>query len=515
MAFIVLLCFMLISTSHAIQTEKENSSVLSMKESIDLSSFFKDDWSIIENYTWSFMRYDHYEPSLHFEKIDVPTPTVGSILIPANMMSKDVCETALQIFRDSKIETLHAFDKYDCESMIHTMDAFFKSNDEWHTDSSFNCRKESAVEMNVLGDICFKADLVGECYSQASFNTAVLRLCGFSAEEVFTVGIQGESGGHGVNIINVDDDWFVFDSTFAPYVRKGMRDSVIFPLYYRSPISDYIVFLENDKYLINFGTLFPEYSPTMINPYNNMDASSLTSIIDHILPLFNNSYLGKSQWNISEFIEQARPHPLMKPIEIPYTVNDAVGKSLHEKTDSLITLITNFVSDQLDTKVINQYDKSRYALGSLAVEYPQAYANAAKLAAWTSKLGTTFDRSLTKMDVYLTNFLIQSTIQTKQIVPNNCVAYSDLLYLRHAGSTIDKAVLAYGTLRNMKKDGDFWSPDDIQILITKDNQGHLAVKLNNNWNYLSFIKGNSISNTSPLEIIMAFNELEYTTSWKN
>ena len=119
------------------------------------------------------------------------------------------------------------------------------------------------------------------------------------------------------------------------------------------------------------------------------------------------------------------------------------------------------------------------------------------------------------MDVYLTNFLIQSTIQTKQIVPNNCVAYSDLLYLRHAGSTIDKAVLAYGTLRNMKKDGDFWSPDDIQILITKDNQGHLAVKLNNNWNYLSFIKGNSISNTSPLEIIMAFNELEYTTSWKN
>jgi hypothetical protein len=512
LAFI--LFFTVISTSYAIPTENEYALASTMNKTSNSSFLFLDDKSIIENYTWAFMRYDHYEPSLNFEKIDIPTPTVGSILVPANMMSEEICKTALQIYHDSKLETFHALDEYDCKCMIHTMDAFFKTTDEWNTDSSFNYRKESAVEMNALGDICFKADLVGECYAQASFNTAVLRLCGFSAEEVFTIAIQGESGGHAVNIVMVDDEWYVFDSTFAPYVRKGMRDSVIFPIYYRSPITDYIILLENDKYLINFGTLFSEYIPTMKDPYNNMDADCLTDIIGNIRPIFNYSYLGKTKWNISDFIEQASPHPLMKTVEIPYTVKDAVGNNLIEKTDSLVALIKNFVSNQLDYEVINQYDKSRYALGYLDVEYPQVYAKAAKLAAWTSKFGIILDLSIAKMDIYLTLVWLQSTIRTKQIVPNNCIAYPDLLYIRHAGSTIDKAILAYGTLCNMKKDTDFWSADDLYVLITDDYKGYLAVNLNKDWKYLSFEKGILLSDTPPPNVTMVFNEIESTDTWE-
>ncbi|UCB59319.1 MAG: hypothetical protein JSV67_03230 [Thermoplasmatales archaeon] len=118
------------------------------------------------------------------------------------------------------------------------------------------------------------------------------------------------------------------------------------------------------------------------------------------------------------------------------------------------------------------------------------------------------------MDIYLTLVWLQSTIRTKQIVPNNCIAYPDLLYIRHAGSTIDKAILAYGTLCNMKKDTDFWSADDLYVLITDDYKGYLAVNLNKDWKYLSFEKGILLSNTTPPNVTMVFNEIESTDTWE-
>ena len=494
------------STTYADYSNNEHIPASNSSEASDSLVLLSNNASIIENYTWALMRYDHFEPSKNFEIIDIPTPTTGTILIPANMMSKEVCLAALQIQKDSKIETLHALDEYDIECMIHTADAFFKGNDEWHTDASFNFRKESALEMKALGDICFKADLVGECYAQASFNTAVLRLCGFSAEEVFTIGIQGEIGGHAVTIVQVDGEWCVFDSTYAPYVRNGMRDSLIFSKYYRSPITDYIVFIENDKYLINFGTLYPQYVPTLKNPYNNMDLNLLADLMEKICPLFNNSFLGKPNWNISNFIEHASPHPLMKSVAIPFTVEDAIGSHIEEKSDSLALMIKEFIYQQSTDETQHQYDKSCYALGLLTVEYPQVYANAAKLAAWTSKFGSMFDRISVRMDVINTGFWIRASIMNKPISPDDCVAYPDLLYLRHAGSSVDKAVLAYGTLRNMKKDADFWQPDDLLIIITDKNEGFLAVKINGEFKYLNFEKGSMIQSDPPADIYLSFNE---------
>ncbi len=114
----------------------------------------------------------------------------------------------------------------------------------------------------------------------------------------------------------------------------------------------------------------------------------------------------------------------------------------------------------------------------------------------------------------MTSFWIRTTILNKQVVPDDCVAYSDLLYLRHAGSSVDKAVLAYGTLRNMEKDNDFWSADDLYVLITDDNQGYLAVNLNDDWKYLNFEGGKAISDDSPGNVDMVFNEVEYLHSWE-
>ena len=469
--------------------------------------------SIIDNFTWCVMRYDFNQNSENHGDIFVPTPSAGTVLIPANMMSTEICQAAVTVFRDSKMETLNAFDEYMSSRILHTSSAFTNGEDEWNTESCYNFRKESAVEMNALGSVCLRADLVGECYAQASFNTAVLRLAGFSAEEVFTVGIQSYQGGHGVNVVHVDGQWYVLDSTYAQYVRMGMRDSIIFEKYFSPPITDYLIFLENDKYMINFGTLHPQYIPTMKDPYLNMDAEKLENIINEILPLFNYSSLGKQQWSFDSFVENATPHPLMKTVAVPYTVKDATGTTIEEKTIDLSNRCRDFICNQDDKNLQDQYDKSCYALGLLFVDYPQVYANSAKLAAWTSWYGIERDMNIPLLDVIMTSFYPRVTMRTKQIVPDGCVAYSDLLYLRHAGSTIDKAVLSYGTLRNMQKESDFWQPDDLFVLITDDDQGYLAVKVINDWLYLSFDGTGLLQKSAPEGITMAFNEVDYYHEW--
>jgi hypothetical protein len=367
--------------------------------------------------------------------------------------------------------------------------------------------------MSTLGEICFKADLVGECTSQATLNTAVLRLCGFSAEEVFTIGIQGERGGHAVNVVQVDGQWYVFDSTYAPYVKKGNCDSLIFTPYLSPPLTDYITFLENDKYLIIFGSMHAEYVPALSEPCSNMNATLLSDLIGDIRPLFNHSFLGANQWNLSEFLDIAQPHPLKIGIELPYTVDDAFGDTLEEQTDSLLTIIRSFVSNQSSEKQQDQYTKSRYAYGFLSVDYPQAYANAARLAAWTSTFAKILDRPSPKMDMHLTSLWVRNIIRNKQIVEEGCIAYPDLLYLRHAGSSVDKASLAYGTLRNMKRDDEFWPVDDLYIIITENYEGHLAVSLQDDWHFLNFERGRMIRNNPPNQIRMVFNEKQFYDTW--
>lgn len=509
-AIFLLLFFLFGTSSLCIADQYKHDSVLTMINLYPTSQRVSNDiLSVIQNYTWTVMRYDHILPSENFEDIGIPTPTVGTILIPANMMNSEVCRAALTVYRDSKIQTLKALDEYDSKNMIHTSRAFINGEDEWHTESCYNYRKESAAEMCVLGDVCLKADLVGECYAQASFNTAILRLCGFSANEVFTISIQGLGGGHAVNIVNVDGRWYVFDSTYAHYVRIGMRDSIIFERYYRPPITDYITTLENDKYLINFGNLYQEYIPTLVDPYSNMNPGLLIDIIENIRPLFNNSFLGESKWDINSFIENSTPNPWMKTVAVPFTVADAEGDSIEEKTESLVMMNKDFIIAQNDEKNQNQYDKSLYALGLLSVDYPQAYANAAKLAAWTSKFGMDLDMSTAGFDIFMTSLWIRATVLNKQIIEEDCCAYSDLLYLRHAGSSVDKAILAYGMLRNMRKDNDFWQHSDLYVIITDDYEGFLAVKKTDDWEYLNFGRGKIIHKDPPKNLLMSFNEIEY------
>jgi len=466
----------------------------------------------IDEYTWSVLRYDCEVPSENFGTIHVPKPSHGSILVPANMMSIVLCRATVTVYHEDKMETLWALEDFDVESMIHTSIAFTPGENEWNSPSIGAFRKESATEMAILGERSgtYGYNLVGDCYAQAAFNTAVLRLCGFSAEEVFTVAIHG----HAVNIVKIKEKWYAFDSGYGVAVDSGDWESLIFELY-DPPRSKSICFLENDKYFINFGyNLGGVTPPHFLNLYSNINPNILVDIVDHIVPLFNNSALGIPPVEIEDFLENATECPWMATVAVPYTVKNATGSTIDEKAKSLCTLNKEFIFNQTGGEILNQYDRSIYCTGLLKVEYPQAYANAARYAARTSWNAIEKDTDFPFLDCLSSAFRLRLFAFNREIMLQGCVAFSDLLYIRRAGSSADKAVLAYGTLRNMEKNGELWQPENLYILITEDFYGYLAVENSFGWLYLNFDRGRFIRINPPENVIMAFNEIECLPSWE-
>jgi hypothetical protein len=469
-------------------------------------SFNVNDSELINEFTWAIIRGD-FSVESKFGTIKVPKPSEGTVLIPGNMMSEYVCKVAISIYNEDKMKTLEALENYAVDNMIHCDPAFIKDYNEWNSPTIENYRKNSADEMAILGQICLKGNIIGDCYSQTCLITSILRLCGFPPEEIFTILITG----HALNIVKINEKWYIFDSNFARSVKYGFRDTLILESYEPS-LPKRIFGLENDKYYVNFGNANDHF----YDPYSNMNPELLIEIANIIAPMFNDSKFSHWEWDlkdIDDFIDEAIPIPEMKKIEVPYSVEDAQGSTIEEKTESLKQMITSFIIDQTNDEIPNQYDRSLYVMGFSSVDYPQAYANAAKYAGWTSFFGESLDSSTPKFDYLKTVIWIRSLTLNRQIMPYGCVAFSDLPYIRHAGSSIDQAIMAYGTLRNMHKDSDFWQPEDLFVLITEDDIGYLTVNIDDNWYYLNFENGSLVTKDKPNNIILAFNEEIKMDEW--
>lgn len=466
-------------------------------------SFFYNESELIDEFTWSVMRYDHVGESENFGTISMPKPSPGMILVPTNMMSIDVCKVAVSIYHENKMNILSALEKYDLDHMAVGLPLIFYRM--FASSYSMPCygQKSSVQEMKSLAERMFWADLVGDCYSQSAFNTAILRLCGFSPEEVFTLLMPG----HAVSVVQVEGQWYVFDSVQAQFSNTAIYEK------YQMPAQEIIYWLENDKYFINFGTPYSEIFPYQDTPYSNIDSNMTIDITEGILSIFNNSVLGGKAWNINNFIEEAIPCPEIISLEVPNNVEDAQGSTIEERAQSLLELNKAFIKSQTGGDTPNQYDRSYYALGDLSVEYPQAYANAARYATWTSWLSNFFDSIFQSIDYLKTYIWIKILIEPQQTLDDGFVAFSDFSYIRQAGSSIDQAIAAYGSLRNMNKRNNFWQPEELYVILTENSKGYLAVNIRDSWIYLNFGRGRLLNRKPPDNIRKAFNEIDFINNW--
>jgi hypothetical protein len=472
------------------------------------SSFVNDtSTSLIDEFTWAIMKYDCNWPSDNFGLAEMPTPDPGTILCPADMMSPEACRLAVSVYDTDKMRSLEALETYALNNMrlpfyaSHPLFTIVFSNiaATTHLVPVFGIQKNSVDEMKLLGDIVPKATFVGDCYSQAVLNTAVLRLCGFSAEDVFTVLIPM----HAVTIVQIGERWYVFDSVAGQESGKAIYDSYILP-----PFMQTIYALENDKYFINFGRGKSDVKPYLDTLFSNIDSHILSGLLAKILSLFSNATLGSQKIGIDDFVEQAVPCPEILTVAIPYTVDDVSGSTIEEKADALASLIQVFVSSNTGGDNPNQYDRSLYSHGVLSVKYPQAYVNAAKYGSWTSWFARVFDVQTPNQDIQRVINGINFCIKNRKEDTGPLVYFSDFLYRIREGSSIDKAIVAYGTLRNMKKEDNYWCPQELYVMVSENDDGYLAVNSTMGWRYLDFSNSGIILVDSPDNIKLTFNERE-------
>jgi len=523
------------------------------------------DKEIIDEYTWSVIKYSDWLPNtVNSEIIYISNPTYGPLLVLTDFMSPDLCKVALEVYSENEdgslneTNTLNKLVNYVNESVVHysviDVDVIFNnSRDLWDSPAVENTGKKiSAQEMAALGNrYCDgKYDFIGDCYSVSSFITAVLRLCGFSTKDVFNVNIGGEilpiafvnkipiimkpyGVGHVVNFVNSDGKWYVIDGTMWRNASRGRLftekdkyqigkiaivkndDLYNMTVLNRFFIKDRFSFFENDKYFLGHTWQADPriYSNINKEEFRNIFNSAFTKGFNNARFSFN-PYIFKRLfvWRISN---RATEHPYVNTIGLPYTVNDAIGETREEKAQHLAQINREFVNNhKMVNGLLNQYDKAFYAYGYINVTYPQAYANAARLAAHTSWFGYTNDTNTPIDDVNNTISWIRNNFVIKRILNDDQIAFSDLTYNLKNGSTLDQAVFAYGVIRNMKKEDNFWSPDNLFVIVTKDNEGYLAVNITGDeWVYLNFGEGKLIRSNIE-NISFAFNEEIKLESWQ-
>ena len=105
----LIFCFLLASTSfiNCFQAYEINKEIKEKQDSIFNNIFSKIsglntidlNTSSIDELTWAVLRYDNDCNSSNHGRAEMPKPDAGSVLIPGNMMTIEVCRTALSRWR--------------------------------------------------------------------------------------------------------------------------------------------------------------------------------------------------------------------------------------------------------------------------------------------------------------------------------------------------------------------------------------------------------------------------------
>lgn len=507
-----------------------------------------NDKDLIKEYTWAVLRYDsYYLNRVNYNFIQLSTPTDGPLMVTANFMSPKLCKVALQVYNETedgklnKYQTLKNLAEFAEKSMIfHPRDT-----PSWDSHSYKNrvVHRTTAHEGMLLAKFSKNEQIkyCGGCYSQSSFCTAVLRLCGFKPEEVFNVFVSGwrtyfnltdysidlwDHGNmnHVVNLVNADEHWYVIDSVDLNATKGGLfteyRYGKILLIPHgdfwnatqinRTFLKDKISLFDNDYYHIGGGWSLFDFNRV----YSNMDKEQLGKTFNGLFSVFVNARF-KLLLKL-RLLHIAKAHKAMSNVYLPYTVKDAVGDTIDEKAEYLAQLNREFILNHTSGNGIpNQYNKALYAYNLLDVAYPQVYANAARLADKTCWFGHTNDKDSPFEDVNRTINFIRNNFKVNKTVNADQIAFSDLTFILKNGSTLDHALFAYGAIRNMKKEKRFWFADDLFVIVTNENRGYLAVNVSyDGWIYLNFGEGEYIQNNIE-NVSFAFNEKVKLEEWNH
>lgn len=394
---------------------------------------------------------------------------IGMVVTPADMISPETTRIALEIYQGKNINSVENYIEFVRNNMMHT-DILMGQN-VWKF-----YRKSPITEM-----MKFKADfgkISGDCYALSCLSTAIMRTLGFSSKEVFNVNIDS----HVINFLSLDGDDYVFDPTLG--------DKASLAKYYR--LMDNLERISNDTIYLNL------YKYT-----SDMPKEESLQYIRRIYNLVECAKRDEGLYEKGNFTQEPLIYdkPIEQDIEALFSKMEQKGGAvtpeapydLEQSLERLRSEAAEFLSNQAEKQLLllskempeSQYTLARYALGDISVKKTQAYALAALEAPNTQqKAGALSGKDIEKDIASLTNILRE--IQTIDSIQDK-ISYPDYLLISKKGTPWDKALLAFGILKNRYKDIEAY------VVLTDDN-GYLALKTNE-WTFID-CKNNAVLNDS-------------------
>ena len=443
-----------------------------------------------EKLAMAFLRYQTMGPQ---PPITEPPQGIAMPLILADMLSPQLTDTAIKVYQgDGSVQNLADFDK---ENLIHISRCY--NGTPWSTTEEFRGnRKASAWEM--FGFSEYTGKVAGDCYSNACFNTALLRLDGLPPDEVYRISMGGANPGegHSINLVR-NERTQILDSTACPecYPLFDHYGNRIEWIYFRVAVND-------EHYLWCYDT-------------SNIPQTEIDAIQEDVFALINKMLYTPVEYQTDEHVVEGGLRLSVKDVIPSPIVSDGVEGDVNvnfneaketlrgSAAELLAQKVYNFVLQQALEHPESQYAYARYAAGLMDVKKPQAYAYATTLAWLTEDAAHRMDKEMPQEDVNATIRYLQ------KIGPHegfeDCFSFPDYLIITEAGCPRDKALLAYGLLRNMRYGEECWNETNLYVVVVGDG-AYLAYRYEDGgWNFIDCATNELVEEMTP-GIVMLFNE---------
>ncbi len=424
-----------------------------------------------EDYPKVFSRYQFYPQHSPFD---------GMVLVNAGYAGDKLCTDAFRLPYGANAGTAHAYAGYMRRSV--------KLSDDKDHDDKGPLLGEDVSHTLAAHEIDTSANEM----ELSALGTAILRLSGFSPEQVFTA---SASKGDSV-FLNID----------AGYTISPADNSVLDPQL--QPPDARLVSLYNDGSFIDYE-----------DNTSNLDAEEAASISEVAGSLFKlNDPSGRKAPESVPFGGSELYEPLSMPddseeiydlLRTTYISDDSpcLFSTLDEAREQLRIAMGRLLARKCSRYLVNaavrypssQFDLARYAVGSINVEHPEAYAEASENSLAVKQLSGGIANLLSdtsdKTDKLLE--VLEGISEEEEAVDS--FLFPDYCAARKKGSHRDKALLAFGLYSRMTGN----SADAYVAL--GENSSYLIFKQEDQWQYID-CKYNTLTDFIEDEPYVVFNK---------
>lgn len=435
---------------------------------------------------------DYYKAFMGSEQADNPS-AAGIAAVPADFTDSRLCTWAFSLPASGDAGTVYSYSRFMEDKLLDLKQPY---KEEGGIFSSPDIRIKTAGELYSYSDGNWK--LAGDPYSISNFNTAMLRLLGFSQDEAFSCVLSDKI----VNFINPGGS-----DTNTGFI--GIPEAGLMRITQKLN-ADELERIENDGAYVDFAKSASNLATNKIHDYlsalgkvlklkKEITRSKADSITVSSKERHNNTFV---LYDTNDIYEMLKDTFLLDEDTNVYTSLEEAKSELRSVMGRLLAVKnTGFLINSASAYPGSQYDYARFAAGLANVEYPDVYAQAAVKSREVQEAAENISDSDTGAEEIIQQLLQLADSIKSDEASSDRFTYPDTVLSSKTGTPMDKALLLYGIYKNIYPDAN-----DVYVAVGTGS-AYLAYRDTDGWEYIDCsdnLKKNFIGD----DIYLSFSEAQ-------